>query len=343
MRSGWAMFLLACIIPVTGPTSVWAQSAEVETVEEATQVLREIMAIPAKGIPAALLANAYGVAIVPGMLKGGFVVGIRHGKGVLVVREKTGAWRSPMFIKITGGSIGFQAGVQATDVILVFKSQASVQGIMRGRFTIGADASVAAGPVGRNAAAATDARLKAEILSYSRSRGLFAGVAIDGAALQIDERANAAYYALPPGQPAGAIPPSALQLIGLVASFAGTQAPAAAPPPAAVAPPVAAPDNAPETTRQQLVKASQQLQILLDPQWQQFLALPEAVYKSDAPLTPDSLAPFLNRYQIVAGDPKYKNLTSRREFQETLALLQSLAQPPMVQPAPALPLPTPPR
>ena len=115
-----------------------------------------------------------------------------------MVRDEQGAWQAPQFVSLTGGSVGWQAGVQATDVILVFKTQKSIQGLMEGKFTLGVDAAAAAGPVGREATAATDATLKAEIYSYSRSRGLFAGVSLDGSALQIEYEANQSYYRAPP-------------------------------------------------------------------------------------------------------------------------------------------------
>jgi SH3 domain-containing YSC84-like protein 1 len=176
-----------------------AQSPLDDSVNAATQVLREVMAVPLKCIPESLLHEAQGIAIIPGMVKGGFIVGVRHGKGVLVTRDKAGRWRAPVFISVTGGSVGAQAGVQATDLVLVFKTRHSVDGIRKGKVRIGADPAVAAGPVGREASAATDGQLKAEILSYSRSRGLFAGLAIDGVTMHVDYHANAEYYALRPG------------------------------------------------------------------------------------------------------------------------------------------------
>ncbi|UCG66908.1 MAG: lipid-binding SYLF domain-containing protein, partial [Deltaproteobacteria bacterium] len=163
-------------------------------VESATEVLTEIMAIPEKAIPPSLLHNAYGIAVIPAVIKAGLVVGGRYGWGVLVVRPKGSEWSNPCFVSLTGASIGYQIGAQSTDVILVFKSSKSIDGIVKGKFTLGADAAIAAGPVGRQAAAATDLQLKAEIYSYSRSRGLFAGVALEGAALQIDYKSNEAFY-----------------------------------------------------------------------------------------------------------------------------------------------------
>ena len=172
-------------------------SGEAKKVGDASGVLREIMAIPEKGLPPALLKDAYGIAIIPGVIKLGFIVGGRYGTGVLMVRDKGGKWGNPVFVSIAGGSLGWQIGAQSTDVILVFKTRRSVDGIRKGKFTLGADAAVAAGPVGRNLEAATDVTLKAEIYSYSRSRGLFAGVSLEGAALQIDDDADAAFYGKP--------------------------------------------------------------------------------------------------------------------------------------------------
>jgi len=181
MNMTWTKMLVCALLIVAVPSgAIRAQSVEEGTVEAASEVLREITAIPAKAIPAALLADAHGVVIIPGMVKGGFIVGARHGKGVIVARNAAGEWLAPVFITVNGGSVGLQAGLEATDVIAVFRNRQGVDRLMRGKLTIGADAAVAAGPIGRDASAATNAQLKAEILSYSRSRGLFAGVAIDG-------------------------------------------------------------------------------------------------------------------------------------------------------------------
>lgn len=171
-----------------------ASSREVAKVNDAIEVLEEIMAIPEKGIPPALLSNAQGIAIIPGVIKAGLILGGRHGSGILIVRDNEGGWSSPSFVTITGGSIGWQVGVQSTDIILVFRSKRSIDNIMKSKFTLGADVSIAAGPVGRQVEAGTDVQLKAEIVSYSRSRGLFAGLSLEGAALQIDDEANEAFY-----------------------------------------------------------------------------------------------------------------------------------------------------
>jgi lipid-binding SYLF domain-containing protein len=176
------------------PAAAEADTAGLVKIDDSVEVLEQTMSIPEKGIPPALLNNASGIAIIPGVIKAGFILGGRYGRGILVIRDKDGSWSDPVFISITGGSIGWQVGVESIDIILVFKSSRSIKGILRGKFTLGADASIAAGPVGRQASASTDILLKSEIYSYSRSRGLFAGLALEGAALQINYDANEAFY-----------------------------------------------------------------------------------------------------------------------------------------------------
>jgi lipid-binding SYLF domain-containing protein len=181
----------------TGGTALAANSDQEAKLDEVMEVLNTINAIPENTIPPKLLSNAEGIAIIPSVVKVGVILGGRYGKGVLVLRNKDKEWGNPLFISVKGGSIGWQIGAQSTDVILVFKNKKSLQGILKGKFTLGADASVAAGPVGRKAAAATDAQLQSEIYSYSRSRGLFVGVALDGAALKIEHKDNSGYYRKP--------------------------------------------------------------------------------------------------------------------------------------------------
>ncbi len=171
-----------------------AATKEENRVADATDVLDQLMRIPEQSIPRALLSRAYGVAVIPSVIKIGFGLGARHGKGVLVVRQKDGSWSNPAFIKLTGGSFGFQVGAQSTDIILVFKTRKSIHNIENGKLTLGADASVAAGPVGRHTAVATDLKFNAEVYSYSRSRGLFVGVSLEGSGMTMDRKANAAYY-----------------------------------------------------------------------------------------------------------------------------------------------------
>jgi lipid-binding SYLF domain-containing protein len=180
---------------LTMPTiTVQAGEEESKRAENAVRVLKEIMMAPDKSIPKDLLENAHAIAVIPDVIKAGLVVGGRHGDGLISVKTRDGTWSNPSFIGLTGGSLGFQAGVSSTDVVLVFRTQRGVDSIVHGKFTLGADASAAAGPVGRSATASTDAQLHAEIYSYSRSRGLFAGAALDGSAITIDNDANQAVY-----------------------------------------------------------------------------------------------------------------------------------------------------
>jgi lipid-binding SYLF domain-containing protein len=171
-----------------------AGEREDERARNALRVLTDIQAIPENAIPDKLLDEARAIVIVPDTIKAGLVIGGRHGTGVMAVKNPDGTWSNPSFVRLNGGSIGFQAGVQSSDVVLVFRSDRGLDTIVNGKFTLGADAAVAAGPLGRNAATATDGQFKAEIWSWSRARGLFAGVALDGAVLSIDDGANQAVY-----------------------------------------------------------------------------------------------------------------------------------------------------
>ena len=167
---------------------------EDERATNAVRVLNEIQRIPENGIPDKLLDEGKAIIVIPDTLKAGLVIGGRRGHGLMSVKNPDGSWSQPVFIKLTGGSIGFQAGVQSSDVVLVFRNDRSLDSIVNGKFTLGADASVAAGPVGRSAQASTDEQLKAEIYSYSRARGLFAGVSLDGTWLRMDHTANQRVY-----------------------------------------------------------------------------------------------------------------------------------------------------
>ena len=183
-----------CLVLSLVSVMAWAAPDPETRIKNSNRVLDEVMQTPEHRIPQRMLRDAYAVAVIPDVVKAGLIVGGRRGSGVIAVRGADGACSKPSLLTLTGGSIGFQAGVQSTDVVLVFRSQRGVDSIVNGKFTLGADASVAAGPVGRTAQAATDAELKAEIYSYSRARGLFAGVALDGAVLAIDHRANQSTY-----------------------------------------------------------------------------------------------------------------------------------------------------
>jgi len=184
--------LAATLLLATG--TALAGAPEENRARDAVSVLDKIMRIPEQSVPQSMLDDAYAIAVIPNVVKAGFVVGGRFGRGLVSVRTANGTWSNPSFLTITGGSFGFQAGLQSTDVVLVFSTARGVDSIVHGKFTLGANASVAAGPVGRTAEASTDEHLKAEIYSYSRARGLFAGIALDGAALSIDDRSNEAIY-----------------------------------------------------------------------------------------------------------------------------------------------------
>ncbi len=186
------VLLISLLLLVSVPAN--AATKEEKRVADASDVLDQLLRIPEKSVPPSLLARAYAVAVIPNVIKAGFVVGARRGKGVIVVRQDNDTWSNPAFVTITGGSVGWQAGVASTDIILVFKTRKGVTNISDGKLTLGADASIAAGPVGRQASVATDIQFEAEVMSYSRSRGLFAGVALDGSGVTMDKKANAAFY-----------------------------------------------------------------------------------------------------------------------------------------------------
>jgi hypothetical protein len=276
-----------------------------------------------------LLADAQGVAIVPNMVRGAFVIGLQHGRGVLLVRDEQKAWSAPRMIQITGGSLGWQAGVQATDLVLVFRTKQSVANLMRGKLTIGVDAAAAAGPVGRKASAATDLPLQSEILSYSRARGAFVGVSIDGSSITLDPTAEARYYQ-PLGQvdPSAPIPGSATRLVQLVStvSAGGGELPTAAAPPAGVQPNAAPPPGELERTRQQLDAVSRRLAAILDDTWRQYLALPPEIYTPHQLPDVAALEQAIARYDAVARQPAYATLQARQEFQETLRWLTRLRE-----------------
>jgi len=165
----------------------------VNRTQKAAQVFKEIMNTPDQGIPSELLESAKCVAIIPGDKKFAFVFGGSYGRGVATCRTEHG-WSAPMFVAIDGGSVGYQIGGSSTDIVMLFMNDHALQSLLRDKFKLGADASVAAGPVGRSASASTDLKLNAEILSYSRSKGAFAGVSLDGAKMQADKSGDEAMY-----------------------------------------------------------------------------------------------------------------------------------------------------
>jgi lipid-binding SYLF domain-containing protein len=161
----------------------------------AADVLSEIMAAPDKGIPKDLLDKSACAVIVPGVKKAGFIIGAKYGRGFIMCRNKNGVgWSAPGGVKVEGGSVGFQIGGSETDVIMLVMNEGAVNKLLSSKFTVGADASVAAGPVGRTSSAETDAQLHAELLTYSRARGLFAGVSLEGATLRPDDDSNKDMY-----------------------------------------------------------------------------------------------------------------------------------------------------
>src|SRR5882672_5957261 len=178
----------------TGTQPAFASAREEARLIEASGVLEELFAQRDTSIPERLMARAYGIAVVPNVVKVAAVVGGRRGSGAMVVRDANGRFTNPILISLTGGNVGWQIGVQSTDIVLVFTTRKGLEGITDGKLTLGADASVAAGPVGRSASAATDQDFKAEVYSYSRNKGLFAGLSVDGSVLAIDSKSNARLY-----------------------------------------------------------------------------------------------------------------------------------------------------
>ncbi|MEW6128103.1 MAG: lipid-binding SYLF domain-containing protein [Acidobacteriota bacterium] len=167
---------------------------EVERLKRATEVFKEIMKTPDKAIPDDLLDRAECVAIVPGLKKGGLGIGGKYGKGLVMCRTATRKWSAPSFLTVEGGSIGLQIGFQQTDVVMLIMNRRGMERLVGDKFTVGADASAAAGPVGRNVSAETNVRLDAEILTYGRSKGLFAGLTLNGAVVKQDKDDNRDFY-----------------------------------------------------------------------------------------------------------------------------------------------------
>ena len=170
-----------------------ADSDEAKRIRDAVVIFDEIMKAGDASIPESILGDAQGIAVFPGTIKVGFIFGGMRGRGILSGRTDAG-WSAPTFMTLTGGSIGLQIGGQATDIILVIQNRRGLENLLRSQFKLGADASVAAGPVGRDAQAATDPKMRAEILAYSRARGLFAGVTVNGSTVRADQDANERFY-----------------------------------------------------------------------------------------------------------------------------------------------------
>jgi lipid-binding SYLF domain-containing protein len=186
-----AVTILIAIVSLTAVAS--DREDDVNRTQKAAQVFKEIMNTPDQGIPSNLLESSKCIAIIPGDKKFAFVFGGSYGRGIATCRTEHG-WSAPMFVAIDSGSVGYQIGGSSTDIVMLFMNDHALQSLMSDKFKLGADASVAAGPVGRNAAASTDLKMNAEILSYSRSKGVFAGVSLDGAVMQADKSGDKAMY-----------------------------------------------------------------------------------------------------------------------------------------------------
>jgi lipid-binding SYLF domain-containing protein len=196
-RTTWLALLMMAVL-AAGPVAQDAkEDGEAKRVADATLVFKEIMDAGDSAIPSSILDKAEGIAIFPSTIKAGLLVGGQRGRGILSVRGESGTWSAPAFLTLTGGSVGLQIGAQATDLVLVIMNRRGLENLVRNQFKVGADASVAAGPVGRDAQASTDIQMRAQILSYSRARGAFAGVTINGSTIRQDKDANQRFYGKP--------------------------------------------------------------------------------------------------------------------------------------------------
>ena len=188
--------IMLCVVLVSLTSLGWAQShreKSAERLDNSAKVLHEIMAAPDNGIPEEILDHAKCIAVVPHMIKGGFVFGAENGRGVATCRTASG-WSAPAFFAITGGSWGLQIGVEGIDLVMIIQNDRGMQRLLQSKFELGADASAAAGPVGRHASADTDWKLNTEILTYSRAKGAFAGLTLDGASIRRDDDSMRAVY-----------------------------------------------------------------------------------------------------------------------------------------------------
>ena len=186
-------YFLIPALSIFSLTAKSQQQKEIDKIAASNKVLLEFSKMKEK-IPRQLFKIGEGVIIVPKLINAGFVVGGKRGRGIAMIKNADGTWSDPAFITLTGGSIGFQIGVQSVDLILIFKSDETLKKIGDGSFTLGGDASVTAGPLGRNSSASTDAKLDAEIYSYSKSKGLFAGISISGSVIDLDKKAIKSFY-----------------------------------------------------------------------------------------------------------------------------------------------------
>jgi lipid-binding SYLF domain-containing protein len=224
-----ALFLL-------NPTLASADAKTDARLEKSTRVFESFADLTEQSIPTWLLERAYGIVVVPEVVKAALGVGGRGGAGVMAVRQPDGRWSNPVFVKLAGANFGFQVGVQKTDLVLVLMSRESVEGIAGGKVTLGADASVAAGPLGRASAAATDATFSAQVLSYSRNSGIFAGIALDGTVIAVDAAANETAYGVSGVLASQILENKVTSAPPAAAAFTGALAAATAPKKAAAAP-----------------------------------------------------------------------------------------------------------
>lgn len=193
MMKGFLLPSLIFLFVTPSMTLASDRDDDLSRIQNATQVFHEIMSTPDKGIPNEILESAKCIAVIPGDKKFAFIFGGNYGRGVATCRTPHG-WSAPIFVAVEGGSVGYQIGGSSTDLVMIFMNDRALQSLLGDRFKLGADATVAAGPVGRHAAAGTDIRMNAEILSYSRSKGVFAGVSLDGSVVQADKSGDQAMY-----------------------------------------------------------------------------------------------------------------------------------------------------
>jgi lipid-binding SYLF domain-containing protein len=223
----FAGLLAATLVASARPSA--AETSDSDRLIRSSEVLLKFTAEDEKSIPAALLERAHGVAVIPSLVRGGFFIGGRRGRGVISVRDKNGDWSSPAFITLTGGNIGLQFGAEWADVVLVFENEQSVKNMASGKFTMGGDAAAVAGPLGKRATAAITG--KAEVYIYTRSRGLYAGAAFEGARLDVDEDGDKTFYSGDERAalgPLGATTPAAAQQF--IATLQGVSTAGAVPP-----------------------------------------------------------------------------------------------------------------
>jgi SH3 domain-containing YSC84-like protein 1 len=213
MKKFWLLILMVSVCSFAFAADEETKASE--RVQAAADVLNDIQGAPDKGIPQEVLGSAECVAVVPSMLKGGFIVGAKYGRGLASCRTPKG-WSAPAFFVLTGGSFGFQIGGQAVDLVMLIMNKDGMKHLLASEFELGADASVAAGPVGRHAEGSTDWKMRAEVLTYSRARGLFAGVSLNGAQIKQDKDSTREFY--------GRMVPFRTSLVGEVEPPAGANA-----------------------------------------------------------------------------------------------------------------------